>query len=111
MPSLAPGALTLPSPTAVGEGLGEFLRDYERQYPDEVVHIERPIDASWEVTALAIKLEQAKRFPVIVCHNVIVDGERAEMPLVTFLTASRLRLARALGTDIRGAGLACYDRL
>ncbi len=89
----------------------EFVREYERQYPDEVIHIERPINVDWEITALAIKLEQAKRFPILVCHNVIVDGQPAEMPLITFLTASRLRIARALNTDVRGAGLACYERL
>jgi len=92
-------------------GLTEFLEDYERQYPDEVVHLDQEIDANWEVSALAVKLEQAKRFPVIVCHNVIVDGQRAEMPLVTFLMASRLRIARALGTDVRGAGIECHGRL
>src|SRR5690349_5934699 len=97
--------------TEAHTGLQTFLRAYEREHPDEVLHIERPIDANWEITALAIKLEQAKRFPVLVCHNVIVDGQPAEMPLVTFLTASRLRIARALGTDVRGAGLACYERL
>jgi len=36
--------------------LQEFVREYERQYPDEVIHIERPINVDWEITALAIKL-------------------------------------------------------
>ena len=48
-----------------------------------------------------MKLEKAQRFPVLVCHNVIVDGKRAELPLVTFLMASRLRVARTFGVDVR----------
>ncbi len=91
--------------------LHSFLDQYERDYPDEVVHIEEPLDAAWEITALATKMEKAKRFPVIICHNVMVEGRRMEMPLVTFLMASRLRLARALGTEIQQAGVACSQRV
>ena len=91
--------------------LHTFLDQYERDFPDEVVHIEEPLDAAWEITALATKMEKAKRFPVIICHNVMVEGRRMDMPLVTFLMASRLRLARALGTEIQHAGVACYQRV
>jgi 2,5-furandicarboxylate decarboxylase 1 len=99
-------------PTApFGSDLHTFLTQYERAYPHEVIHIEEPLEAEWEITALAMKLEKAQRFPVLVCHNVRVDGRRADMPLVTFLMASRQRLARALGSDVRNAGLACYERV
>lgn len=91
--------------------LHSFLEDYERTFPDEVIHVERPIDAAWELTALASKLEKAKRFPILVCHDVRVDGRKAEMPLVTFLMASRVRLARLLDSDVRSAGIACYERV
>ncbi len=91
--------------------LHSYLDQYEKDYPDEVVHIEEPLNAAWEITALATKFEKAKRFPVLVCHNVIVDGQRMEMPLVTFLMASRIRLARALGADVQQAGVACYERV
>jgi 2,5-furandicarboxylate decarboxylase 1 len=90
--------------------LHTFLEEYERDYPQEVVHVERPLDAEWELTALCAKLEKEKRFPVIICHNVVVDGQRAEMPLMTFLMSSRLRLARAFGADVRTVGRACFER-
>ena len=45
------------------------------------MHIEEPLRADWEITALAMKLEKAQRFPILICHNVIVDGRRAELPL------------------------------
>ena len=94
---------------AFGVDLHQFLELYEAAYPAEVVHIEEPLQADWEITALAIKLEKAQRFPILVCHNVIVDGRRAELPLVTFLMASRLRLARTFGAEVRSAGVACYE--
>jgi 2,5-furandicarboxylate decarboxylase 1 len=58
-----------------------------------------------------MQLEKAHRFPVLVFHNVQVNGKRAEMPVVTFLMASRQRLARALEIDVPKAGLACYERV
>ena len=73
-----------------GSDLHGFIEQYERAYPDEVLHIEEPLNAEWEISALAMKLEKAHRFPLLVFHNVIVDGERATMPLTTFLMASRL---------------------
>src|SRR5919106_6155271 len=100
-----------PSSNTFGADLHQFLDLYEAAYPGEVVHIEEPLCADWEITALAMKLEKAQRFPVLVCHNVIVDGRRAELPLVTFLMASRLRLARTFGVDVRRAGVACYERV
>ena len=73
------------STTAFGADLHQFIEQYEAAYPQEVLHIEEPLRAEWEITALAMKLEKAQRFPILVCHNVIVDGKRAELPLVTFL--------------------------
>jgi len=92
-------------------GLRDFLDHYERDYPAEVIHVERPLEVdSYELTALITKLEAAKQFPVLLFHNPLVHGQPAEMPLMTFLFASRLRLARALGSDVRRAGIACFER-
>jgi UbiD family decarboxylase len=104
-------AQTESSSHAFGADLHQFLDLYEAAHPEEVVHIEEPLRADWEITALAMKLEKAQRFPILVCHNVIVDGRRAELPLVTFLMASRLRVARTFGVEVRGAGVACYERV
>src|SRR5262245_18088786 len=94
-----------------GSDLHGFIEHYERADPDEVLHIEEPLRAEWEISALAMKLEKAHRFPLLVLHNVIVDGKRSTMSLTTFLIASRLRLARAMGTKVEKSGLACYERI
>ncbi|HZT06031.1 MAG TPA: UbiD family decarboxylase [Chloroflexota bacterium] len=88
-----------------------FLEWYERDYPDEVVHIERPVDVEWELTALATRLEREKRFPILICHRLVANGRELELPVVSFMMASRLRLARAFGVGVREAGIACYRRL
>ncbi|HZT06064.1 MAG TPA: UbiD family decarboxylase [Chloroflexota bacterium] len=88
-----------------------FLIQYERDYPDEVVHVERPMDATWELTALAAKLERDKRFPVLIFHDIRVDGLPLDIPLVTFMMASRLRLARLLGSGVPEAGRVCFERV
>lgn len=99
------------SAAGAARDLHTFLAEYERDHPDEIVHVEQPIMAEWELSALATKLEKAYRFPVLVCHDVRIDGQPAELPLVTFLMASRLRLARLLGTGVREAGVVCHQRL
>jgi UbiD family decarboxylase len=91
--------------------LRAFIDDYTRAFPDEVIHVEEPLDARWEISALCSQLEREKRFPLLIFHNVLVDGQRSDMPLVTFLTASRARLAYALGADVRTAGLALHERM
>ncbi len=97
--------------TAVGiPDLQGFLAQYEREYPDEVVHVETPLDGTFELTALAAKLEKDKRFPLLIFHNVVIDGERMELPLISFMMASRLRIARLLGVGVAEAGLACFER-
>src|SRR5262249_19842504 len=96
---------------AFGVDLHQFLELYEAAYPAEVVHIEEPLQADWEIPSLGIKFKKAERVPILVCDSVIVDVPRAEFPLVTFLMASRLRLARTFGAEVRSAGVACYERV
>ncbi len=91
--------------------LSSFLKQYERQYPDEVLHIEREVDSRYEVTAIVTKLERERKFPVLVFHNVLVDGNRSPFPLVTFLFSSRVRLARAMDTAPEGLGNEVYRRM
>jgi len=109
--ALPESAIAVSAGAPFGSDLHGFIEQYERAYPDEVLHIEEPLNAEWEISALAMKLEKAHRFPLLVLHNVIVDGKRATMPLTTFLMASRLRLARAMGTEVQKAGIACYERV
>ncbi|HLY66998.1 MAG TPA: UbiD family decarboxylase, partial [Chloroflexota bacterium] len=99
------------SDVATAPGLGSFLAKYERHYPREVIHVDRPLDVDGcELTALITHLESAKRFPLLIFDNPVLDGRPCDMPLMTFLMASRLRLARALGVSVQLAGIECFGR-
>ncbi|MBI4318797.1 MAG: UbiD family decarboxylase [Chloroflexi bacterium] len=91
--------------------LTSFIAEYERQFPDEVVHIGKPVDSRYEVTAAVTKLERQRKFPVLVFHNVLIDGLTSPYPLVTFLFSSRVRLARAAKTLPEQLGLEIYERM
>lgn len=95
----------------MAQDLHSFLSDFEQRFPNEVLHIEQPISNRFEVTALISKLEKEKRFPVLIFHNIMVDGVKAELPLVTFLLASRKRLAQLLDTSIQKVGVEFYRRI
>lgn len=99
------------NPLLLTRDLHSFVQEYERAYPNEVLHIDKPVDSKWEITALTMKMERAKRFPLLIFHNVLIDGKRAEMPLMTFMMASRLRLAHAMGVTVQEAGLDCFERV
>src|SRR5205085_12339041 len=59
----------------------------------------------------ATELKKDDGFPILICPRVVADGQELEMPLVTFMMAGRLRLSRALGVDVREAGLTWFNRL
>jgi UbiD family decarboxylase len=112
MTSTTTGTNASTSPTlTTGSDLHTFLEAYGHDYPDEVIHVERPTNAEWELTAFTMQLERAKRFPITIFEHVVADGQRAEIPLVTNLMTSRLRLARAMGTDVRQAGVVGAQRV
>jgi 2,5-furandicarboxylate decarboxylase 1 len=66
-----------------------FIRQLEEQRPEDLVTVRQEVDPKFGVTAIAQKLEQEGRFPVIFFEKV--RGSR--LPLVINLTASYQRLA------------------
>ncbi|MCS6843172.1 MAG: UbiD family decarboxylase [Caldilineales bacterium] len=76
--------------------LQSFLVQYMSDYPEDVVRVTEALPRDYQVTALAMATEQMAEPPVIVCDAV----EAAGMPVVTNLFASRVRIARILGTTV-----------
>ena len=79
----------------------------ERDAPAEIVHVTQPVDpARFEVTAVLQRLEDLGRYPTVVFDQPLgLDGEPAEMALVSNLYATRERCARALGLTPAQAGV------
>lgn len=76
-----------------------FIDAIKRDDPDDVLTIGREIDPRFEITALVVKLEQERRFPILIFENV----RGSKFPVVTNVHASRRRLASAIGSEPRGA--------
>jgi 2,5-furandicarboxylate decarboxylase 1 len=84
----------------MAKDLSSFIADYEKEYPDEVVHIDKEIHSRWEATALVEKLEKLRKFPIVIFDNVrTIDGRRSEFPLIMNVFASRERCARTIGSN------------
>ena len=86
--------------------LHTYLRDLEARHPEAMLRIKRPISLRYELTALQKKLEDLKKYPVIVAERPLkVDGSPSEHPVVVNLTASRYLVAEAIGIDPRRVAL------
>jgi len=93
-------------------GLGEFLREYENKYPDDVLHVDTEVDAKWKLSAICFRAEKTfKEPPVMIFHKVrTIQGNVSTMPVVLNLFASRRRCARALGASFETFGRDLYSR-
>ena len=77
----------------LGRSLDEFIDFLEKNYPDEVLRVTKEVDPIFEATAALWRLEQERRFPVVIFENI----KGSSIPCVTNIHASFPRLALALG--------------
>ncbi len=68
-----------------------FLREIEAADPSQVVHLQEEIDPAFEITALMTELEKGGVAPAVIFEKV----RGHSVPVVTNLSGSRQRLARA----------------
>ena len=85
--------------------LRSYIEKVRHEFPDEVLTISKEVDPRFEITALVAKLEQERRFPLLVFENV----KGTKFPVVTNVHAARRRLASAIGSEPRSA-VATYLR-
>ena len=83
----------------MSQDLRSFIEKVRQESPEEVLTISKEVDPRFEITALVVKLEQERRFPIMVFENV----KGTKFPVVTNVHASRRRLASAIGSDPRAA--------
>jgi 2,5-furandicarboxylate decarboxylase 1 len=82
----------------VAKDLSGFIAKLRREYPQEIVEIDRPVRPDqFEVTALLEHLTKAKRFPLVLFRNCAdLKGRAAGVPIATNVFARRERCALAL---------------
>ena len=76
-----------------GQGLQDFLRDYEAAHPDDVCTVEREVSLDQDITAVVWELAARGEHPVLRFPRV----QGADREVVTNLFASRPRIERMLG--------------
>lgn len=82
--------------------LRTFLQEWELKHPEDILRIEKPISAKFELTALQKKLSDKGKHPVIICERPRkVDGTISDFKLVANLTASREICASVIGLNPR----------
>ncbi len=75
--------------------LRSFLDDLKSKMAEDFVLVKREINPKFQLSALVAKLEQQKKWPVILFERV----KGTSFPVLTNLHASRQRLALALRSD------------
>jgi len=75
--------------------LRSFLDDLKKERPEDFIVVKKEIDPKIQLSALVVKLEKQKRWPVLLFERV----KGTSFPVLTNLHASRQRLALALRSD------------
>ncbi|MFH1003537.1 MAG: UbiD family decarboxylase [Chloroflexota bacterium] len=92
--------------------LRTFLKDYERDYPEDVLHIEKEVSNDQEITAIVAMLEAQDKYPVLVFHRVRNPrGEIARQPVIINVLASRARQARMCHSSFDTLGRDMYHTM
>jgi len=92
--------------------LQTFLKEYEKAFPDLVVHVDQEVNARWEASAIALKAQKELREPpVFIFHRIrTTAGKISPLPLVLNLFASRQRSAFAVGSSFEQIGRDLFQR-
>lgn len=86
--------------------LRTFLSSYEKDFPHDVIRIEKPISSVFECTAIAKKFEKIGKFPLIIFENVLnKKGAKAKFPCAINILGDRNKLAYAIGSTFEDVAI------
>ncbi len=89
------------------ESLRGFLEGYEREYPDEIVWVEKEVRMDdFIISSILDKLDKEREPPIVVFNNTAdIRGDASDIPIVFNIFASRKRCARIIGAPDEKTGL------
>lgn len=86
--------------------LRTFLSNYEKEFPDDVIRVNKPIKATYECTAIAKKFEELGKFPLIIFEKVInKKGAVSNHSCAINILADRNRLAYAINSSFENLAI------
>ena len=63
--------------------LRSFLKEYESSFPEDVIHIDKPISCKYEISAIVFAFEKKNTFPLLIFHQPInVKGDASKFPAI-----------------------------
>ncbi|HHW02319.1 MAG TPA: UbiD family decarboxylase [Thermoanaerobacterales bacterium] len=81
----------------MSKDLRSFLKDLERQMPEDIVRVKREVDPKFEITAIQQHLENQDKFPLLIFEKVKnLKGELSPFKVVTNMFATRQKCAVAM---------------
>jgi len=94
----------------MGKDLRSYLVELEKENPEVILRVQKPLRVAYEITALQRKLDSLRRYPVMIIERPILDnGEESQYPVLTNIAASRELSAKALGINPRRIAIE-YDK-
>lgn len=86
-----------------------FLKDYESQYPEDVLHVTKEVSSNQEIQGMAIEFEKQEKYPLLIFHNVVTaEGKKSKHWVAANVLASRTRQARMCNTTFSELGRVVY---
>ena len=77
----------------MNQDLRSFVREFEEEFPEDVIRVSEPVDPQYDIMALVLEYERRRRTPILFFANI----RGHNMPVVCNVTGSRRCLAKALG--------------
>lgn len=94
------------------KNLRTFLEQFEKEHPEDVIRISKPIRAEFEITAIAKHFEKQNKFPLLIFEQVINSkGEVSPFPCMINLLGDRNKLGFAIGANYRDVALEWSKRV
>ncbi len=93
--------------------LPTFFEEYSKNFPGEVIFIDKPVDSKWLACAIATKVERAfKIVPVLIFSKLrLPNGEISSIPSIVNLLSSRKRLAWTINSSFERFGIDLSNRI
>ena len=77
----------------MNQDLRSFVREFEGEFPQDVVRVTEPVGLKYEIMALVLEYERRRSYPVLIFDNI--RGHK--IPVICNVVAGRRCLAKALG--------------
>lgn len=96
----------------MSKDLRNYLVELEKENPEVILRVQKPLRVAYEITALQRKLDSLRRYPVIIIEHPILDnGEESSFPVLTNIAASRELSAKALDINPRRIAIEYEERV